>query len=210
MKFFYKHSLLSLLMLFSISTFAQKNFFSDVNEAEAKNNSGNRVIVPVKYRTLSLDKVAIKNFLWSLPSEKNVSNRKTTPVLELPMPDGRMARFNVWESSIQEPALEEKFPDIKTFLGQGIDDPYATIRFDYTPRGFHAQVLTINGTYYIDPYSMNFNGDYISYFRTDLIKNVSFECTVEDAISKPVAQREIEAACLGTQMRTFRLAVACT
>jgi hypothetical protein len=210
MKSFYKHSLVIIMMLISLTTFAQKNFFSDVSESQAKASSGARVIVPVKSRTVTLDETAIKNFLWSLPSEKNVLNRKAAPVLELPMPDGRTAKFNVWESSIQEPALEAKFPNIKTFLGQGIDDPYATIRFDYTPRGFHAQVLTINGTYYIDPYSMNFNGNYISYFRTDLIKNVPFECTVEDAITRPVAQRDIEAACLGTQMRTFRLAVACT
>ena len=70
------------------------------------------------------------------------------------MPDGRMVRFRVWESSIQEPALEAKFPEIKTFAGHGIDDIYASIRFDIGPRGFHAQVLTINGSYYIDPYSV--------------------------------------------------------
>jgi hypothetical protein len=206
----YKFSLAILAMLISISTIAQKSFFSDISEAQAKASSGNRVIVPVKYRTVTLDDVAIKSFLWSLPSEKNVHNRKSTPILELPMPDGRVAKFNVWESSIQEPALEAKFPDIKTFLGQGIDDPYATIRFDYTPRGFHAQVLTLNGTYYIDPFSMNFDGAYISYYRTDLIKNVPFECTVEEAINKPALQSRPQANCLGTEMRTFRLAVACT
>jgi hypothetical protein len=206
----YKLLLAFFLMLSSISTFAQKNFFSDVSEATAKASSGTRVIVPQKYRTVTLDAVAMKNFLWSLPSEKNVGNRKSTPILELPMPDGRIATFNVWESSIQEPALEAKFPEIKTFLGQGIDDPYATIRFDYTPRGFHAQVLTINGTYYIDPFSMNFNGDYISYFRTDLIKPNTLECLVQNSVSRPGEVGSTNAVCLGTQMRTFRLAVACT
>ncbi len=206
----YKFSLVILVMLISISTFAQKNFFSDISEGEAKSNSGARVIVPEKYRTVTLDKVAIKNFLWSLPSEKNVNNRKSTPVLELPMPDGRMAKFNVWESSIQEPALEARFPEIKTFLGQGIDDPYATIRFDYTPRGFHAQVLSVNGAYYIDPYSMSATNNYISYYRTDLIKNVPFECTVEAPLSRPTEIEGTNAVCLGTQLRTYRLAVACT
>ncbi len=197
------------MMVIAVSSFAQKSFFSDVSESAAKGNGGTRVIVPQKYRTVSLDAAAMKNFLWSLPSEKNVANRKTTPILELPMPDGRIAKFNVWESSIQEPALEAKFPEIKTFLGQGIDDPYATIRFDYTPRGFHAQVLTINGSYYIDPFSVNNNGSYISYFRTDLHRPNTFVCSVEES-STSGRPENTTAACLGNTLRTYRLAVACT
>ncbi|HRF19826.1 MAG TPA: hypothetical protein PK977_16740, partial [Chitinophagaceae bacterium] len=67
-----------------------------------------------------------------------------------------------------------------TFLGQGIDDPYATIRMDFGPNGFHAQVLTANGTYYIDPYARGEVGNYISYFRTDLQKAGTWLCEVPD------------------------------
>ncbi len=210
MKKIYKHTLVIFLMLFSLSTFAQKSFFSDISESVAKGNAGTRVIVPQKFRTVSLNKESMKSFLWTLPSEKNVTNRKASPVLELPMPDGRMAKFNVWESSIQEPALEARFPEIKTFLGQGIDDPYATIRFDYTPRGFHAQVLTTNGSYYIDPYAVGNTSNYISYFRTDLIKPNTLECQVLNAVARPGGVESTSAACLGTTLRTYRLAVACT
>ena len=207
----YKKTLaIVLLMVISVSSFAQKSFFSDVTEAVAKGNGGARVIVPQKYRTISLDAASMKNFLWSLPSEKNVANRRMTPVLELPMPDGRVATFNVWESSIQEPALEAKFPEIKTFLGQGIDDPSATVRFDFTPRGFHAQILTHNGTYYIDPYSISNNDNYISYFRTDLAKRNEFVCTVNEGENRPNEPGSTNAVCLGTNLRTYRLAVACT
>ena len=206
----YKISLI-LMMLFSCSLgFAQKTFFTDVSESEAKSKSGTRVIIPQKYRTISLDKEGITNFLGGLPSEKNVLNRKSAPVLELPMPDGRTARFNVWESSIQEPALEAKFPEIKTFAGQGIDDPYATIRFDYTPRGLHAQVLTVNGTYYLDPLGMSSTTNYISYFRTDLIKSQSWTCDVTDIAANAGRPNLTAAACLGTSLKTYRLAVANT
>ncbi|HNU88425.1 MAG TPA: hypothetical protein PKJ94_09045, partial [Ferruginibacter sp.] len=138
-----------LLVLFSLSfsLTAQNAFFTSVNENAISLASGSkRVIIPTKFQAVNVDNNQLRSFLWSLPSEKN-TNLNVAPVMAIPMPDGRVARFRVWESSIQEPALEARFPEIKTFAGRGIDDPYASIRFDFGPRGFHAQVLTINGSY---------------------------------------------------------------
>ena len=197
-------------ILATLSASAQNYYFNDQGENRVIPTNGNRVIVPQKYRLASLDRTQMKNFLWSLPEEETVKyNRNAAPVLSILKPDGSVARFRVWESSIQEPGLEAKFPDIKTFLGQGIDDPYATIRMDYGPNGFHAQVLTINGSYYIDPYAKGDLENYITYFRTDFRKMGSFLCEVPD---DPGYFRDptVEANCLGTDLRTYRLAVACT
>ena len=194
----------------SFSLFAQNKFFTDAGENRTVQTTGQRVIIPQKFRTSFMDVLAMKDFLWSLPSEQAArANRSQMPVIELPTPDGGMAKFLVWESSIQEPALEAKFPDIKTFTGQGIDDPFATIRLDFGPNGFHGQVLTVNGSYYIDPYARGVLNHYISYYRTDFRKSGKFLCEVPD---NPSFSRNnaIEAACLGTDLRTYRLAVACT
>ena len=197
------------LIVASFNGMAQNSFFSDVSEKSIVTGNAARVIVPLKSRPVSMNNQAMKNFLWALPSEQNLASRNQAPVMEIPMPDGRNARFRVWESSIQEPALQAKFPEIRTFSGQGIDDPYATIRFDYTPRGFHAQVLTTGGTYYIDPYALGVVDNYISYFRKDLgPKGGSFTCDVQD--SPAPSSNIVAAACRGTDMRTYRLAVACT
>jgi len=208
------YKILFILSVFTsscLTIYAQNNFFSDISERSIPVNA-NRLIIPLKLRTISMDQVAMKTFLWSLLSGKSASfNHKTAPVIELPKPDGTIARFHVWESSIQEPGLELKYPDIKTFSGQGIDDPYATIRFDLTPRGFHAQVLSINGNYYIDPYAVGNTGSYISYFRQDLYKTQNRSCDVPDILyERPATSNFITAACRGTQLRTYRLAVANT
>jgi len=54
-----------------------------------------------------------------------------------------------------ESALSNRFSEIRTLAGQGIDEPYATLRMDYNPYfGFSAQILTPkNGDIYIDPYA---------------------------------------------------------
>lgn len=211
MRKIYKFSLFTLLLItLTNAVFAQNSFFQDAGENNSILTTGERVIIPSKFRNAVLDLQSMKSFLFSLPSEASaIANRNQMPVIRIPMPDGKTAEFRVWESSIQEPGLQAKFPDIKTFAGQGITDPYATVRLDIGPNGFHAQVLTVNGSYYIDPYARGEVNNYISYFRTDLLKANTFLCEVPDNPSQlngPVT----EAACLGTDLRTFRLAVACT
>jgi len=197
-----------LLLAGQFSAQAQNRFFREVSESQIAQTGLNRVIVPQKYRAFEANLNELTRFLWSLPSEQNLGNRSQAPVMEIPMPDGQMGRFRVWESSIQEPALQARFPEIRTFAGQGIDDPYATIRFDMTPRGFHAQVLTINGNFYVDPYQLGNTNGYISYFRKDLVKPNQFTCEVPE-VNIP-SQARIAAACRGTELKTYRLAVACT
>lgn len=212
MRKIYKLSLTVFAALtFSSQMFAQNRFFTDAGENRTVQTTGQRVIIPQKFRTSSMDVQAMKNFLWSLPSERAIiANRNLSPVIELPMPDGQMARFRIWESSIQEPALQAKFPDIRTFAGQGIDDPYASIRLDYSPdAGFHGQILShVKGRVFIDPYARGDVSNYVSYFTKDYGTRAPFNCEVTE-YAEPLPR--IEAGpCRGTQLYTYRLAVANT
>ena len=208
-------SLLTVIILLAISfsISAQNNFFTDAGENITRTTAGLRKIFPQKFRGYEMEISSIRTFLWSLPSENAVLNRNAAPIMEIPMPDGQPAKFRVWESSIMEPGLAAKFPEMRTFSGQGIDDPYATIRFDYNPyTGFHAQILSsAKGRVYIDPYA---NGDltyYMSYNTSEYTRDVRFICEVVNTdIENSNSNNFIEAACLGTNLRTYRLALACT
>lgn len=210
-----KHCKTAFTLLFlttlSFTIRAQKNYFTDAGENKTTVTTGKRVIVPEKYRASSLDVAGLRNFLWSLPAEQTLSRtRAEAPVISLPMPDGTTGRFRLWESSIQAPELQAKFPEIKTFLGQGIDDPAATIRCDFNPYfGFSAQILSPNGRIYIDPYAKWDVNNYISYYQRDYKRNDRFHCGVTDE-PVPEQAREDAGPCLGTQLRTYRLAIACT
>ncbi|MEO7908957.1 MAG: reprolysin-like metallopeptidase, partial [Roseiflexaceae bacterium] len=172
---------------------------------------GDRLIVPRVYRTFALDQVALSARLAAAPLEHSAAAGRTTVTLPLPLPDGTFGLFAIMESPIMEPGLAAQFPEIETYMGQGLDDPTAVVRFDRTPAGFHAMILSDAGTIFIDPYSRADTAHYISYFKRDYPRPAGK--TLEEQIidsSVPQHRSPALAAISGASLRTYRLAVAAT
>ena len=145
-------------------------------------------VQPEKYQYVELHSAALVDALERAPLE--FTNEATTQplIMTLAMPDGSFARFSVVESPIMDPALGAKFPEIRTYLGQGIDDPTATVRFDWTPAGFHAQILSHRGAVYIDPLWRNDTVSYASYYKSDYRKGLDgFHCLTPGEQAPPLA-----------------------
>lgn len=118
------------------------------------------------------------------------------------------------------PTLAARFPEIKTYRGKGIDDPTATARFDVTPAGFHAIVLSGGGTVVIEPDARGKTGGYISYDKRDVAEEPgSFHCLSSDAaqaLPQPQSKQFARGShanlntVTGATLRTYRLALAAT
>ncbi len=168
-------------------------------------------IQPEKYQYVELDAVALVDALERAPMEFTNEAITQPLIMTLAMPDGSFARFSVVESPIMDPALGAKFPEIRTYLGQGLDDLAATVRFDWTPAGFHAQILSPNGAVYIDPLWRNDTVSYASYFKRDYRKGADgFNCLVPGEQAMPLPEGEGGVASTGEIRRTYRLACAAT
>jgi hypothetical protein len=111
-----------------------------------------------------------------------------------------------------EPGLAAAYPELKTFTGQGIDDPTATIKLDWTTFGFHAMILSpVTGAVFIDPFDQQTLTNYISYYKIDLKKKGNYYELPPIAINENAKPANVLAGvCVGTQLRTYRLAIACT
>jgi hypothetical protein len=184
--------------------------WSDVSESSI-NVKGARRIVPEKYRTLALDSTALTSKLAQAPLESYAA-RNNGIALTLPIPDGSFSTFRVVEAPIMAPALAARYPQIKTYLGQGVDDPAAIVRFDRTPAGFHAMILSSNGTVYIDPYSDGDTTHYISYYRRDFTRPADkafTELGVDLDVPSQAGSKSTDIPS-GPVLRTYRLVVAAT
>jgi len=211
---------LLLFLMFTASGTAQnstENLWSDISE-ELISFTGERNIIPQTYRTLELDVLEMKNELNNAPSEKIIKVNESEKIISLPLPNGEYINFKFVESLVMEDELANKYPDIRTYLGQGIDQTTASARFDITPVGFHAIIFNIEGTVYIDPYSNGDNKYYISYYKKDFItkgENINISCTVlglETEIAQQLKEQVENGPDVftGEELRTYRLACAAT
>lgn len=186
-------------------------YWSDIT-LDAIAPAGDRVIVPDRFRTVTLDREAIAAFLARAPLEgtRAADNR---PVIELPLPGGEFGRFAIVESPIMAPELGARYPELRTYAGYGLDDQSARVRFDLTPSGFHALIFSTAGAIYIDPFQRGDDRHYQSYYKRDFRSHKGIECTVvdEDGMGIEIdklAQNTPPRS--GTQLRTYRAAVAAT
>ncbi len=110
--------------------------------------------------------------------------------------------------------LAARFPEIKTYRGRGIDDPAATVRFDLTPVGFHAQILSPRGAVYIEPYLRGNTNLHAVFARRDYRPAApDFECRTDGTTTAAVSSATAQAAALvvsSGNLRTYRLACAAT
>ena len=82
-----------------------------------------------------------------LKSDLNTAPQRTTNghsqnIVSLPTATGTLARFKVYENSIMEPELAARYPEIKSYIGIGIDNPSSTVYFSVSPLGFKAMMLS--------------------------------------------------------------------
>lgn len=188
----------------------------EINETALAQKQSDRFLIPKNYRTFFLNKSELKNLLKTAPLEFTEKARDNSQVITLPMPDGKFARFLIYESPVMEAGLAAQHPNVKTFSGKGIDDPTAIARFDITPQGFHSMILSSNGTVLVDPYTPKDSENYISYYKADAADSrEEFVCNVKDkgivdaAFDYKKFMPEMNVTS-GTALRTYRLAVAAT
>ncbi|MBK8464842.1 MAG: hypothetical protein IPL32_03345 [Chloracidobacterium sp.] len=229
----WKHrSLFLLTVLFALSGVilasqrSEDNVWDRVDKAQLQQPGIDGSVMPSSYETFRLNKATLRLILDRAPEEFS-GGREV--ILNLPMPDGSCSRFRIEHSLVVERGLLKDYPELgATYRGQGIDDPTATVRFDFLPSGFHSMILSPNGTVIVNPYSSSDTNNYISFFKRDQPKTGAFECEVKSDLSErglesvikprdpdstdflPTASAPQSApeVLSGTQLRTYRLALA--
>ena len=187
----------------------------DENRVPAR---GARNAVPEKYLVFRLEENSMKSALADLPLENTDAARGKSVVMEIPMPDGSLQRFRMEETQVLAAHLAVDFPDWKTFVGYGVDDPTAVGRFDWNALGFHGYAATSKGVVVVDPYQTGDRENYQVFYKHDFGKSdMDFSCRTGTQVEPIIEMNpqfklmlDAERFSFGAQIRTYRLAVATT
>lgn len=216
---------MGLLFLCSFVTMAQKNYFVAANLSPARISANPSLTDNIKKLDFyQLKESELRSYLSKAPLE--FSNNGAPFLLEMPLPNGKMETFAMFESPILSPKVAANHPEIKTYTGKGQSNQNYTIRISFTAIGFNAIVLGIdNDAAYYDKVS-NDTSDHLYrvYFAKDAVspktlksgKGAGNKCgTIDSKFTLPKTDKNNKikspnatANNSGATLRTFRLAMA--
>ncbi len=203
-----KYKLLSvaLLAITSFSFAQQRDLFWEKSTKSSMIELESRLELP-KNNLFDLNLSVLKTSLQSSP-QRNANASQV--IISLPNEQGLLERYSIYENSNFDPKLAERYPEIKSYIGIGIDNPTSTTYISVSPLGFKAMTMSADkGTVFIEPVSQDLN-TYTVYKKADKKAAFTrFECGVIDELAS-TENIQLRPNADDSTLRTFRLAVSTT
>ncbi len=203
-----KYKLLSvaLLAITSFSFAQQRDSFWEKSTKSSIVELESRLELP-KNNLFDLNLSVLKTNLTSSPQRNSNASQV---IISLPNGDGQLERFSIYENSNFDPELAARYPEIKSYIGIGIDNPTSTTYFSVSPLGFKAMTMSADkGTVFIEPVSQDLT-TYTVYKKADKkVAFTPFECGVIDELASN-ENIQLRPNADDSTLRTFRLAVSTT
>ncbi len=161
---------------------------------------------PAVYKLFSLDETS---FTSILKQARIQAIKKSNFIIPIPLADGSIKHFRIIESPVMQPKLQAKYPYIRTYAGQGIEDASSIIHFDITSLGFHAIIISPEkNTIYINPVSTAAQL-YAVFDRSNILREKQvFDCNVDKILNSNVQGIKSPFTTVDANLRTYRFAVA--
>ena len=160
---FIKNLLVFLFLVGNMAAFSQTQLWKSSEENRIPNVSKlERQIIPQRYALLQLDFSALKNILSEAPMRFSDAAESKNVVIEIPQPDGSLQHFRIEEVPTMHADLQAKYPNIRSFVGFGVENRTAMMRCEYSQNGFSAMILAEGKTLFVDPFAKGNTEYYIA------------------------------------------------
>ena len=196
------------ICLFSASIFAQQTTtwtkVEQITTAQSKNTL--RESFPKNYALYAAPVVWMKQVLQAAPNR--MESTQSNVIIPVPNMEGEMEHFRVFEYANFSAELQARFPEIRSYIGIGIEDPAAQIRFSMDQNGFQAMVFRVGKrNEFIEHFSAD--GSVYALFESSREKGkLPFVCsTIDTQIATDLAGKTTQSS--SGELLTFRLALSC-
>ncbi|HEX9979536.1 MAG TPA: zinc-dependent metalloprotease family protein [Flavobacterium sp.] len=201
-----------LLLAVVVATMANAQTDKSWTEVSAKglkpSKNTQRLSFPKEFRLFKFNAGSALDALQNAPAR--FGGKQSSVIISLPNTTGGTERFQMYEASNFEPALQAQFPEIRSYLGIGLDDKKARLRMSIDPRGIQAMVFrTDKRNEFMEPYSED--GSVYAVFNSSRQKGgLPFVCSTEDVVLQQELGRQTASARSNSgELLNFRLAMSC-
>ncbi len=223
-----KFTLLALFATTLLTAQSVPQFWTSVDEDRMELAPQSKVgQLPDAFQSFELDITTMKAQLSKAP-HRDDSDRLKPVLVDIPLANGKMMTFEVYEAPTMMPELQARYPHIRSYQGVAQDNPLYTARFNANSLGFYARINSPEGLMHIIPYASKQDRYYMSFYRGDFMADeaIGKKCGVDHkehiTHDSPIPTEEIRAnldattpfiekrTAAGIIQRTYRLAVAST
>lgn len=139
---------------------------------------------------------------------KRGAQTPSTTRVEFPNLNGEMERYSIYEAPVLSEALSVLHPNIKTYVGYGLDSPGKRIRFSITPLGLNAFTNSLESdALVIKPVTIKAN-QYKVYKKGIQQQDIDLECFTENKLLQKTNSNAAMASPNDQILRTFRVAIS--
>jgi len=195
---------------FSLLSFAQNDRiwkpYSGLPFTKSKNV--NRISFPKTFDLYELNFDNIKQVLNTAPDRYLSSNGV---VLTLPNTNGQLEHFEMFEASNFTPELQANFPEIRAYVGIGLDDTHAKLRLSISPQGIQTMVTRADkASEFMEPYASDANV-YVVYNSTRNKAAIPFICATTTEKKNPTIAEKNSSTIQSNSgsLKNIRLALSC-
>ncbi len=210
---------LSFLFLLNL-TLTGQTFWKSIDQNSLTEQQTPDITVD-KYATFQLDFAQFQQSLSNTPWEDLTNALAPGKTISLPLPNGQLGQFKIWETSIFHPNMAARYPQLRSYRGVGLDNPGFAVRMAISPKGVHLGIHTPEGNIYVDPHTAGNTDLYISYHTRDHLitgqpaacgfSNFENEFTSENSTpGNGQPQATTYTAGGPVEMREFRVALSCS
>ncbi len=208
-----------LLLTVLLSMLATLGFSQSDNLWSLSNKSSSTIIkdkavarqsFPTAFKLFDLNITPLRQQLFSITGS---SSLRHSAIISLPNADGGIEKFEVFEASNFEPALQARFPEIRAFSGKGITDKSASLKMSISPQGIQTMVFrTEKENEFIEPYSKD-HTVYAVFHSQRKAGQLPWTCSTEDkvmfdGINQGLGNNLAPESSAG-ELKTMRLAQSC-
>jgi len=168
-----------------------------------------RLTFPKEFQLYDTQIGIVRTALQSAPNR--LTSNKSNVIITVPNVNGETERFQMFEFSNFAPELQAQYPNIRSYIGIGLDDKKAQIRMSMDDSGMQAMIFrTDKNNEFIEPYSID-GSVYAVYESSRNRGGLPFTCSTEDVTLSNDLQNKNSLSTMSNsgELLIFRLALSC-